>query len=534
MLVYGFVAEFSYTAGLFAKELEMLLFCDLAFTICMLMAFMFLVFSISEMCMHPFKSIEKQLFVACLCLILIIRWDPLELYLYYFNTNIRNDNGFSYLVKENGPAYYITAIFILFCFYKIFRIIFISLNKQKNVSKKTCRYLIHIALTVCLCYVVSKFWNLKFNLVPLCMPFIEIALIRAFRRISMYDVKAAFVAVFEDIDERCYICFDGKKQYMGCSNICLQKFPKLELLRVDEPVSEIRCPEIAPLIQNLDMLLADEEEHVIEFGVYKDMILSCKAHSIILRKKLIGILVEMTDITKTHQEKEYLDLSNQLLEAELEIQGQKVERIQQSIITGMARMVESRDNSTGGHINRTSAGVRCFIEYIADNYAFPWCTQDFCKNLIEAAPLHDLGKIAVNDVILRKKGKFTDEEFAEMKKHAAEGAKIVPIVLSEVENIEFKLIAENVAHYHHEKWNGMGYPDGLKGDTIPIEARIMALADVFDALVSRRCYKEAFSYDSAFDIIRDSLGTQFDPELGEIFLECRQQMEDLYNSFDLQ
>ena len=145
--------------------------------------------------------------------------------------------------------------------------------------------------------------------------------------------------------------------------------------------------------------------------------------------------------------------------------------------------------------------------------------------------MHDLGKIAVKDEVLTKKGKYTPAEYAEMKKHPAEGAKIVRSILTGVEDDDFVNIAENVAHYHHEKWNGEGYPEGLKKEEIPVEARIMALADVFDALVSKRYYKDAYSYDVAFGIIQDSLGSHFDPELGKVFIKCRRELEGLYDYY---
>ena len=116
-----------------------------------------------------------------------------------------------------------------------------------------------------------------------------------------------------------------------------------------------------------------------------------------------------------------------------------------------------------------------------------------------------------------------------MKVHAAKGAEIVASLLEDVEDEEFARIAENVAHYHHEKWNGQGYPEQLKGEEIPLEARIMALADVFDALVSKRCYKEQMSFDEAFAIIEESLGSHFDPELGKIFMQCRSRLEAYYS-----
>ena len=214
----------------------------------------------------------------------------------------------------------------------------------------------------------------------------------------------------------------------------------------------------------------------------------------------------------------------------LKAKNKKILSIQNSIVTGMATMVESRDNSTGGHIKRTSDCVKIFIEELKKSSDFNFMTPSFCESMIKAAPMHDLGKIAVDDAILRKPGKFTDEEYEIMKSHSAAGAKIVANVLQEVDDLEFKQIAVNVAHYHHEKYDGKGYPCGLKGEEIPFEARIMALADVFDALVSKRCYKDSFSYDKAFQIIEESLGTHFDPLLGKAFIACRKNLESLYNN----
>ncbi len=215
----------------------------------------------------------------------------------------------------------------------------------------------------------------------------------------------------------------------------------------------------------------------------------------------------------------------------LDEKNKRLIAVQNSVLTGMATMVESRDNSTGGHIRRTSDCVRVFAVELLQEPSALSSTAKFYENVVKAAPMHDLGKIAVPDAILQKPGKFTDEEYEKMKSHSAEGARIVENVLSEVDDLEFKKIAINVAHYHHEKWDGTGYPDRLKGEEIPLEARIMALADVFDALVSKRCYKDSFSYDKAFQIIEESLGSHFDPLLGKKFIECRSKLEELYNSY---
>ena len=213
---------------------------------------------------------------------------------------------------------------------------------------------------------------------------------------------------------------------------------------------------------------------------------------------------------------------------------EKNRKIQENLnltITRMAIMVESRDNSTGGHIKRTSDCVRIFVDGLKRNPEYARISDNFYNAVIKAAPMHDLGKIAVKDSILTKNGRFTDEEYEQMKMHSAEGARIVAAILAEEEDEQFKNIAVNVAHYHHEKWNGAGYPEKISGEAIPLEARIMALADVFDALVSKRCYKESMSYEDSFKIIEESLGSHFDPVLGAEFLKCRNELEALYNSY---
>ena len=155
-------------------------------------------------------------------------------------------------------------------------------------------------------------------------------------------------------------------------------------------------------------------------------------------------------------------------------------------------------------------------------------TDEFCKNVIQAAPMHDLGKIAVDDAVLRKPGKFTPEEYEKMKTHAAEGARIVDSILEGTDNVKFHKVARNVANYHHERWDGSGYPEGLKGEEIPIEARIMAIADVYDALVSKRVYKDSFSFEDADRIMMESFGKHFDKRLERYYVSAKPRLEEYY------
>ena len=201
--------------------------------------------------------------------------------------------------------------------------------------------------------------------------------------------------------------------------------------------------------------------------------------------------------------------------------------MQEKLVYGMATMVEGRDNSTGGHIRRTSKVVELLVNEMMKDDSLN-THHRFYTNIIKAAPMHDLGKIAVDDAILRKPGKFTPEEYEQMKKHSPEGAKIVKNILQDGTDDYFEEIAVNVAHYHHERWDGTGYPNGLKGEEIPLEARIMAIADVYDALVSKRVYKDEFSFEKANEIILDGMGKQFDPGLEKYYRQARDKIEEFY------
>ena len=145
-----------------------------------------------------------------------------------------------------------------------------------------------------------------------------------------------------------------------------------------------------------------------------------------------------------------------------------------------------------------------------------------------AAPMHDIGKISTPDAILQKPGKLTDEEYSIMKQHATKGSEIIKETFGKRDNSDFIDMAYDVARFHHEKWNGRGYPTGLKDTEIPLAARIMAVADVFDAVSQKRCYREAMPLDECFEIIKKGRGSDFDPVLVDIFLEEREKVEEVY------
>ncbi len=203
------------------------------------------------------------------------------------------------------------------------------------------------------------------------------------------------------------------------------------------------------------------------------------------------------------------------------------------MIMGFATLVENKDGSTGGHIKRTTMYVRLLAEELRRRgYYKEVLTKDFMRNLCMAAPMHDVGKISVPDVILQKPGKLTAEEFEAMKQHTVNGGKIIEETFAHLENEQYTQMAYQVARYHHEKWNGKGYPEGLKRKEIPLCARIMAIADVFDAVSQKRCYREAMPLDKCFSIIEEGSGQDFEPMLVEVFLDIRDRVEQVHREIN--
>ncbi|MCR4891543.1 MAG: HD domain-containing protein [Lachnospiraceae bacterium] len=200
---------------------------------------------------------------------------------------------------------------------------------------------------------------------------------------------------------------------------------------------------------------------------------------------------------------------------------------QSGLIIVLAELVENRDASTGNHIRKTATYTGIVMNKMRElGYYKDQLTDDFITNVIKSAPLHDVGKIRIPDAILNKPGRLTDEEFEIMKMHAPYGGEVVEQCIFMLPKAHYLSEAKKIAESHHEKWNGKGYPQGLSGEDIPLSARIMAVADVFDALVSKRIYKPAFAFDEAMDIIKKDSGTHFDPKVAEAFLAAREEIRE--------
>ncbi len=240
---------------------------------------------------------------------------------------------------------------------------------------------------------------------------------------------------------------------------------------------------------------------------------------------------------ETHLKIHYLQIEleeyNKKLEELVQTQVREISESQIAAIFAIVKLAESRDDDTGKHLERVQEFCRMLSIKLNGKPRFNnIISQFFINDIYHASPLHDIGKVAIPDSILLKPAKHTPEEFEIMKKHAALGAETLMQVSQKYPNNSFINMGIDIAHYHHERWDGRGYPNGLAGENIPICARIMSVVDVYDALRSKRVYKTSFSHEESREIIINNAGTQFDPEVAGVFQEIQTQFEKTYDKLN--
>lgn len=452
--------------------------------------------------------------------------------LFYKSTQFRRENGASYLIKEYGPLHHIFYAMVLLYFALSIAAIAYSYFRNKQVSR---RFIYLLALPEVIS-IVSFFGGRKImravdfmpnaELIPLAYDIALVVYLMIVHRLVLYDVSETVIDSIVQKGDTGFISFDEKLRYLGSNDTAKRIFPELRALTVDQPADRNDAMRGTALKWLADFKADRKKDKTLFPRDDKTYLISISDLSDGSHKR--GFMLYITDDTKNQQYIALLDSFNADLKAEVAEKTQHIIEMHDKLILGMATMVESRDNSTGGHIRRTSEGVRILTDEIRKGTDFP-ADDVFYQDLIKAAPMHDLGKIAVDDAVLRKPGRFTPEEFAIMKTHAPEGARIVHEILRGTDDERFRMIAENVAHYHHERWDGSGYPEGLKGEQIPLEARIMAIADVYDALVSKRVYKDSMSFAQADSIILEGMGKHFDQRLEPYYIAARPRLEAYYS-----
>ena len=243
------------------------------------------------------------------------------------------------------------------------------------------------------------------------------------------------------------------------------------------------------------------------------------------------LMIRYAAVSKELEEKNVLlERYSNHLEELVEEKVREISASQISTIHALVKAAELRDDDTGTHIERTSSYCRLIAEKLRDAGMYPGVVDDnYAKNIEMASPLHDIGKIGIRDAILLKPGKLTKEEFEIMKTHVTIGYETLASVVENYKGNVFLKFGIEIARYHHEKWDGSGYMEGLSGEDIPLSARIMALSDVYDALRSKRVYKEAFTHEKAIGIIAEGRGTHFEPNLTDVFVSNHVRFREIYD-----
>ena len=452
--------------------------------------------------------------------------------LFYADAALQEVEGRWVLVKEYGIMHGVFYFMILLYFAISVDVIIYSLIRKNQISRKILMLLLAPDIVCIACFFIGRHLFPDIELIPAGYVFAQVSYLFIAYRISLYNVADTAAETVAQSGSSCFIIFDTRFNYLGSNRTAMELLPELNNLIVDLGLRRSKSlqQKILPWLEHYRDHPEDTENNRY-FETFGNRIYLFTVTPITTRHGVKGYGIVGVDDTLDRAHINLLTDFNTKLEQQVAEKTAHIVAMHDNLVMSMATMVESRDNSTGGHIRRTSEGVRILISAIRETGAFS-LTEEFCHNLIKAAPMHDLGKIAVDDEILRKPGRFTPGEFEVMKTHAAEGARIVHEILKDTDDDAFHILAENVAHYHHERWDGSGYPDHLSGEEIPLEARIMAVADVYDALVSKRVYKEKMSFEKADAILREGMGSQFDPALAPVYLAARPKLEAYYAALE--
>ena len=494
---------------------------------------LFVVLSIFNLCRISLPKWGRMLLFSVCVLVYASVLTTSHLGLFYKKMTFDIVDGEPVFVKEYGPMH--TTFYILLGFFLLLGLnaIFYSLLKKKDVPRRVLALLVIPAVACVLSYfVILKFFGSNLDLVPLFYVIAQFTYLLIAYRVNLYDVSNTVIDSYVQEQKLGYASFDFRYRYLGSNDIAKELAPELNRIAVDEKFG--RKPEHDEIRHYLDTFKGDNHDNKFVYTVpgaaedgEDDRIYDVTVNFLYDGTRKRGYIITFVDDTANKKYIKLMDSYNENLKEEVEEKTKHIVEMHDNLIMSLAMIVESRDNSTGGHIMRTSEGVRILVDTITKEKALE-LSDEFCEDVIKAAPMHDLGKIAVDDAVLKKPGRFTDDDYDKMKRHPEEGARVIHDILLNTDDEPFKEVAENVAHYHHERWDGSGYPRGLSGEDIPIEARIMAIADVYDALVSKRVYKEPYSFEKAHSIIMEGMGSQFDPGLKEIYEKARPRLEKYY------
>lgn len=423
---------------------------------------------------------------------------------FYKSIHFVDDGGFPHLICEPGPLFYmqislfaIGATVCVYCSVREWVRAKTSIEKRQAVFILLMIVSLAVGLAVYLSGYTKGYDTTQIAyLVNNALLAVSIFSYRLFEVLTLAKEKA-----LNDYQDG-LIVIDNRNMVIYANYLAKEIFPTLSHDNYQDVIDRLN-------------MLANTQVHLF----YQQKVFVVKKDAILQEAIAYGKTYKIIDVTDSY----YYATR---LKSDVEEKTRQLKEIQSSVIESFANMIEARDGITGHHIKHTSAYVRILIYGLKSAGCFSdILTDEYIATVIDVAPLHDVGKIGILDQVLKKNEKLTDEEFDTIKTHPRAGAEIIESILKGVESDSYITIAKDVALYHHEKWDGTGYPYGLRNNKIPLCARIMAVADVYDALRSKRSYKDGFTKEKSKEIIMQGAGSHFDPVIVQVFMDNIDKIE---------
>lgn len=417
------------------------------------------------------------------------------------------------LVTEYGPGHILFDLILYGAVIIQTALLIYSMVKKRSVSRKNLRLLIALELFNVLAFFIGRLINSEFEIMPALYVLDGWILLFVHRRAIIYNIEENVAASLQKHHKNGYILFDNHLNYLGCNKAATAVFPKLAECYVDSPVTGI--PELEKTLKKLN---DDNNENIITFKT-NDRHFECHAGRIYHHGKSHGYILEIIEDTEKWKNINSLSSYNNELEEivkeqtdELIEKQEAIEKLFIQTVTALSEAVDAKDRYTSGHSKRVAEYSRMIAARMGKS-------KDEQEEIYRAGLLHDVGKIRIPVEIINKAGKLTDEEYNIIKIHPVTGYHILSGIAGN------SLIAIS-AKYHHERYDGKGYPNGLVGEKIPEAARILGVADSYDAMTSNRSYRKALPQDVVRAEIEKGKGTQFDPVIADIMIQMIDEDKD--------